>query len=143
MLTDMKKQRKSSVKKRVMQEQPSRKHINKIVNWCVKNYGMSKYNKEFPTIMYRTGKYIDSDPDEIACYDEIEGIMYIKKENHKSLYQLANTIIHEYTHYKQNLHHYDILSRYIPYDEHPMEKEANEIANRDVRKCLREIKSSK
>jgi Zn-dependent peptidase ImmA (M78 family) len=140
---DMKSKRKSSVKKRVAQELPSRKHVNKIIDWCVKNYGRSKYNKEFPTVMYRTAKYMDEDPRTMAYYDEDQGVMYIKKEDHKNLYQLASTIIHEYTHYKQNLHHYNIISMYTPYKEHPMEKEANKIARRDVWKCLREIKSSK
>lgn len=140
---DMKSKRKSSVKKRVRKEKPTRRHVNRIVDWCVKNYGMSKYNKEFPTVMYRTAKYMDEDPRTMAYYDEEEGVMYIKKEDHNSVYQLASTIIHEYTHYKQNLHHYNIISMYTPYKEHPMEKEANEVAKRDAWKCVREIKSLK
>ena len=78
---DMKGKRKS-VKKRVRKEKPTRSHVNKIVDWCIRTYGKSKYNREFPTVMYRTAKYMDEDPRTMAYYDEEDAVMYIKKEDH-------------------------------------------------------------
>ena len=122
---------------RAKRTMPSRKYVNKIFEWCIMTYGRSKHNRTLPEIRYRRGYYPYNDPSTIAFYDG--DMIFIKKEDHKNLYKLANSIIHEYTHYIQNPHHYDVLSKYISYKYHPMEKEANAVANRDTRKCLREI----
>jgi Zn-dependent peptidase ImmA (M78 family) len=118
---------------------PSRKYVNKIFDWCIKTYGKSRFNREFPEIMYRKAEYMNEDPRVMAFYDEEDAVIFINKDDHHNLYQLANSIIHEYTHYKQNQHHYYILSQYLPYSKNPMEIEANEVAKRDARKCIREI----
>ena len=133
------KTKKKPSKKRMNKVLPSRKYVNKILNWCLKTYGKSRYNRWFPEITYRSAKYMDEDPMTMAYYDDHARLIFINKDDHKSLYQLANSIIHEYTHYKQNSHHYQIISQYISYREHPLEIEANAIAKRDTRKCLKEI----
>lgn len=122
---------------------PSRKYVNKIVDWCVKTYGKSKYNRYFPEIKYRKGEYMTEDPRVMAFYDSEDDVIFINKNDHNTVYQLASTIIHEYTHYKQNQTHYDVLSRYLPYHKNPMEIEANKIARRDARKCVKEIMQKK
>lgn len=126
-------------KRRANKLAPSRKYVNKIVDWCVNNYGISKYNKYFPEIQYRSGFYMNEDPMTMAFYDSEDSVIFINKDDHKSMYQLANSIIHEYTHYKQNSRHYDVLSQYLPYHKNPMEIEAKQVAKRDTRKCLKEI----
>ena len=129
------KDKKKPTAKKVM---PTRRSVNRIVDWCVKNYGRSKYNREFPEIQFRSSKSSNEDPNVMAYYDDDEAVIFINKGEHTTLYQLANSIIHEYTHYKQNMRHYNILSMYLPYKKNPMEVEANRIARRDSRKCLRE-----
>lgn len=118
---------------------PSRKYVNKIVDWCYRTYGRSKHNREFPEVQYRKGSYMNEDPNTMAFYDDQDGVIFINKEDHGSLNTLANSIIHEYTHYMQNMKHYDILSQYLPYNRNPLEIEANRVARRDTKKCLREI----
>jgi hypothetical protein len=135
----MKNKKKKPSKTRANKFMPSRKYVNKIFEWCLKTYGKSKYNKEFPEIQYRKASGWDDDPYTMAFYDDSEAVIFIKKGEHPNLSMLANSIIHEYTHYKQNSHHYHILSLYLPYDRNPMEKEANRIASRDTKKCLKEI----
>lgn len=117
---------------------PSRKYVNKIVDWCLKNYGRSKYNRYFPEIQYRKSE----DRSTLAFYDDQDGVIFINKYDHRSLRTLANSIIHEYTHYMQNMKHYDVLSMYLPYHKNPMEIEANRIAKRDAKKCVKEILSA-
>jgi Zn-dependent peptidase ImmA (M78 family) len=75
----------------------------------------------------------------MAYYDDQEGVIFINKDDHKSLNVLVNTMIHEYTHYLQNPHHYHVLSLYLPYTKHPLEIEADKVARRDTKKCLKEI----
>lgn len=132
----MKKARKTTRAKKLA---PSRKYVNKILDWCLQNYGKSKHNKYFPGIKYRSAKYMNEDAMVMAYYDEEEGAIYIKKEDHKNLKDLVGTMIHEYTHYLQNSHHYHVLSLYLPYKNHPLEIEAEKVAKRDTKKCLREI----
>jgi hypothetical protein len=116
---------------------PTRKHINAILNWCVKTYGKSKYNKEFPIVQYKKPDYLTEGA--IAFYDDWEGVIFINKLENKNLYDLTNSILHEYTHYKQNPKHYEILSLYLPYSKNPLEIAADEIAIKDTKKCLKEL----
>lgn len=136
---DMAKSKKKPSKKRANKLAPSRKYVNKILDWCVKTYGKSRHNREFPEIQYRRGIYMNEDPKTMAFYDDHDGVIFINKDDHHSLRTLVNSVIHEYTHYKQNMKHYDILSQYLPYKKNPLEIEANMIARRDTKKCLREI----
>jgi hypothetical protein len=115
----------------------TKSHVNKIFEWCLKTYGKSKYNKTFPVIQFKKPDYTNEDC--AGVYDEIEHTIFINKEQHTTLEDLANSVIHEYTHYKQNMKHYQILALYLDNDKHPMEIEANEIAERDSKKCIKEV----
>jgi hypothetical protein len=75
----------------------------------------------------------------MAFYDEIESTIFIAKDLNKDIKELTNSIIHEYTHYKQNMRHYQILALYLPDHKNPMEIEAERIANKDTKKCIKEL----
>lgn len=116
---------------------PTKKHVNQIFNWCINTYGKSKFNKDIPIIEFKKSDYYTEGC--MAFYDEIEGTIFISKDKNDNLQELANSIIHEYTHYKQNMKHYQVLSLYLTDQKNPMEIEANKIAKRDVKKCLKEV----
>ena len=116
---------------------PTRKHVNMIMKWCIETYGTSKYNKYIPEVQYRKPDHLREDS--MADYDDVDHVIFLNKNANPDLYELANSLIHEYTHYKQNLKHYDILSLYLPYHKNPLEIEANKIANRDAKKCIKEL----
>jgi len=121
-------------------EQPikiTRNHATKILDWCVKTYGKSKFNKIFPTLEFRKSDYYTEDC--MAFYDEIESIIFVSKDKHADLEELVNSIIHEYTHYKQNMRHYQILSLYLPDHKNPLEIEAEKTSKKYTKKCLREV----
>jgi len=122
-----------------MDKQPklTKRHALKIFDWCIEKYGKSKYNRELPEIEFKNGDYYTEGC--MAFYDEIESTIFIDKSMHHDLYELASSIIHEYTHYKQNMRHYQILSLYLPDSKHPMEIEAYKIANKDAKKCVKEL----
>lgn len=120
-----------------LKTKPTRKHINAIMNWCLKTYGKSKHNKLFPTVQYRKPDYLTEGA--LAFYDDWEGLIFVNKLENSNLYELTNCLIHEYTHYKQNSKHYEILSLYLPYNLNPLELEADEVAMRDTKKCLKEL----
>ena len=122
-----------------MDKQPklTKRHALKIFDWCIEKYGKSKYNRELPEIEFKNGDYYTEGY--MAFYDEIESTIFIDKSMHHDLHELASSIIHEYTHYKQNMRHYQILSLYLPDSKHPMEIEAYKIANKDAKKCVKEL----
>ena len=116
---------------------PTRKHVNQILDWCQQTYGKSKFNKDFPVIEYRKPDYYTEEI--MAFYDEIESTIFINKDKNDNLEELINSVIHEYVHYKQNMKHYQILALYLPDNKNPMEIEANKIAKKDTKKCLKEV----
>jgi hypothetical protein len=115
----------------------TRGHATKMLEWCLKTYGKSKFNREFPYLEFRKSDYYTEGC--MAYYDEIDSIIFIDKNQHQTLYELANSIIHEYTHYKQNMRHYQILALYLSDDKNPMEIEAHRVAKKDTKKCLKEV----
>lgn len=118
---------------------PHRGHVDKIYDWCKKKYGRSKYNGRYPDVVFRKGDYYDGE--EWGYYDEIDQCIYINRDKHETLQDLIDTIIHEYTHYLQNMYHYQIIAKYLESDQHPMEIEAESISQRDGPECLKYLES--
>lgn len=114
---------------------PHRGHVDKIYEWCKKRYGRSKHNGRYPDVVFRKGDYYDGE--EWGYYDEVDKCIYINRDKHETLQDLIDTMIHEYTHYLQNMHHYQIIALYLEHDEHPMEIQANAIADKDGIECLK------
>jgi hypothetical protein len=114
---------------------PHRGHVDKIYEWCKKRYGRSKYNGRYPDVVFRKGDYYDGE--EWGYYDEVDKCIYINRDKHETLQDLIDTMIHEYTHYLQNMHHYQIIALYLEHDEHPMEIQANAVADKDGIECLK------
>jgi len=115
----------------------TRKHAVQILEWCIKTYGKSKFNKTFPVLEFKKPDYYTEGC--VAYYDEIESVIFVDKTQNTNLEDLANSIIHEYCHYKQNMRHYQILALYLPDNKNPMEIEAERIAKKDTKKCLKEL----
>lgn len=116
---------------------PTRKHANQILEWCLQKYGKSKFNKTFPIIELKKSDYYTEGC--VAFYDDIDATIFLDKEKNDTIEEMANSIIHEYIHYKQNMKHYQILSMYLPDHKNPMEIEATKIANKDAKKCIKEL----
>ena len=111
-----------------------RGHATKILEWCKKKYGRSKYNGRYPDIAFKKSDYYTGE--DWGYYDEEEQLIFVSKDKHENLEDLVHTIIHEYTHYLQSMHHYQILALYLEHHEHPLEIQAEETANRDTPECM-------
>lgn len=112
-----------------------RGHVDRIYQWCKRKYGRSRYNGRYPDIFFKKPHH---DVEELwGYYDEVEKYIYINSNKHDSIEDLVHTIIHEYTHYLQSMHHYEILAKYIEdHHKHPLEIEADQVADRDSKECL-------
>lgn len=111
-----------------------------VYEWCRKTYGRSKYNGRYPDLTYKKGD--ETNCDHMGEYDFYDNCIFVNSDQIKSLYDLVSTVIHEFTHYKQNMKvDWVILCKYFDQysSDHPLEKEAIEIELRDTPKCMKEL----
>jgi hypothetical protein len=123
----------------------NKSHINrywgeKILKWCIDNLGESKYHDDYPRLMVyikRTeDKYYSNNKYVLGYFDEDDNIIIIFAKKHKSFTSFIGTIIHEYTHYKQNIAgRYDKLLEKSDYNDHPFEVEARKNEEKYIKKC--------
>jgi len=119
---------------------PHRGHVDKIYEWCKNKYGRTKYNGRYPEEVSGKGDYYDGE--EWGYYDEIDQCIYINRDKNETLADLVDTMIHEYTHYLQNMYHYKVISKYLEHHEHPMEISAENAAQKDSQECLKYLENT-
>jgi hypothetical protein len=116
-----------------------------ILQYCIENFGLSRFKDyEIPNI-----KIHDIKPDktkgflktDVAFFNNEKNCITIFKPNVKSFVDFIDSIIHEYTHYKQDLSNYDEMELTYGYYDHPMELEANKIASEHKWKCKDYVKN--
>lgn len=116
----------------------TRFHAVKILEWCKKRYGRGV--KPYPILEFRKPNHLNGEYAQ-GEYDYEDDMIYVNSQMHDSLDELADTIIHEYIHYRYHAKStYYQLDRDYDHDDHPMEKQAESIANRDKKKCVQELK---
>ena len=108
---------------------------NKVIDWCVDEFGLSKYYEHYP--------YIEIDMDEVDLMGEFVGdnneiIVYPNAMDNMD--DFISTVIHEYSHYLQRLSWY---TRYINmgYEgvDNPYEMIAETIAINNRKLCKKEV----
>jgi hypothetical protein len=113
----------------------NRHHALKILDWCGHRYGLSDYQDDFPYLEFR--KTVE----EYGYYEDYENTIYVSSVLNDTVEELASTIIEEYIHYTQDPVKYQKLYKNHSYLDHPMEVEAERIANRDCKICVEELKA--
>ena len=107
----------------------------KVIDWCVDEFGLSKYYEHYP--------YIEIDMDEVDLMGEFVGdnneiIVYPNAMDNMD--DFISTVIHEYSHYLQRLSWY---TRYINmgYEgvDNPYEMIAETIAINNRKLCKKDI----
>ena len=126
----------ASTKLSTLSKYKIRKISNIILKFCQETFGVGR-NKLYPmfSISYRKdmGKYGE--------YDGVDNLIKIFVDTCKTVSMLTSTIIHEWTHSKQNIiGQYNKLLKKFGYENHPMEIEARETEKKWNRKALNYIK---
>jgi hypothetical protein len=107
--------------------------------WCRRKWGKSRYVKGRPGL--RVLKR--SRQDLYGWYNERINLITLRLDWHESPLDLVETVIHEYTHYLQDIAgRYDRLAeayKDLPYEAHPLEKQAYRRQAKWGAKCLAEI----
>lgn len=115
--------------------------LSRTLQWCIIKYGHSKFQDTFPNFSLTSTVTHDMD----GFYEPDENKIYINSRI-KTARCAVSTMIHEYTHYKQNIS--EMYDRYYEvhgynYDNHPYEVAARRIAMRDVDLCIRQTFKNK
>jgi hypothetical protein len=109
-----------------------------VLEWCKKKWGLSKFQDDFPKLRcYKKG----DGGGYYGHFDDENNTIVIYLEPHPTVEDLVETVIHEYTHYKQNVtENYDnYVARYKAYNDNPYEKTANNRATRWKDRCIKDI----
>jgi hypothetical protein len=117
----------------------NRKVIKTALRYCVETFGLSKFNGPVPNIIVKRSRLVGDE----RCrgfYDVSINTIVIFPIAHISFIDVVNTVIHEYTHYLQDLGLYNILYRSFGYWDHPQEIEADKIATEYQWSCKHYIK---
>lgn len=118
----------------------NRSSATKVLEWCKKKYGRSKYNGRYPDLQFKKGDHVTEDV--WGMYDEQDNYIFVNSNEVKTLEDMTSTIIHEYVHYTQNIKvDWKVLSKYFDPEsiDHPLERQAHEVSERDFPTCMQEV----
>jgi len=118
------------------------KFVNEVVKWCFNNMEYPSGHKYYPQVKIC---YYKTKRNRFGDYSSNIRLIRIFINNHFSVEELINTIIHEYTHYldmptQHNQKEYSRYLKQIGYFENPYEINARESADKYTPMCLKEMK---
>ena len=128
-----------NVSRRTVTEEQLNEFFDWVLHWCHKKFGKVK-GKPVPEIEWvwndsRYQKY-----NMLGEYDKDDNIISLRIQGHRNIYNLANTIIHEYVHYMQPTHAnwYERYDTIHGYKKNPYEIEAYHIGDTYAVECAKE-----
>jgi hypothetical protein len=126
---------------------PKSVFVEKVLNWCCINLSHPKNELPRFLINYKKNKKVN------GLYVSAKNELFIYVNNHDSLINFTNTVIHEFIHSRQRneLKHknndpflklYAKFNSEIGYFKNPFEVEARSLAKKFESKCLKDILKS-
>ena len=118
--------------------------VNKIIHhtldWCIDKWGLNgDRDVELDLdITYREHEHYGNTSKAEYCYEDNEIIIY--PNHHSNVRDLIDSIIHEFTHQRQDMSKYIQTLLKSGYQHHPLEIEAMEVAKKYRRDCCCDIK---
>lgn len=112
--------------------------IDFCVIWCVRKFG-DVSGLDIPQIEWEMDSKELGHAGMLGLYDHEENTITLRIKGHRTFYNLAKTIVHEYIHYLQPRvgNWYDRHYRKYGYHDHPYEKEAYYLADLYGTECAR------
>ena len=107
-----------------MPAQINKKTAKLIIKWCQERYGNSQYS-DFSKLHVT----LDSTLPWHGQYFPLKNEIKLNPKKHRSTVSWCSTVIHEYTHFLQDMEKY--LKYRTSYENHPYEKTANNRCERD------------
>ena len=118
------------------------KFVNEVLNWCMNNMDYPTGHKYYPHVKIC---YYKTKRNRFGDYTSNARLIRIFINNHSSVEDLIDTIIHEYTHYLQmpTQEAQKEYNRYLKqkgYYKNPFEINARETADKYTSICMKEMK---
>jgi hypothetical protein len=92
------------------------------IKWCETNIGDKPSRKR--TFKYKVmtlpARYTAS----YGMYDYEKNTLYVFRNHAEDVKMVVRAVLHEYTHFMQNLRHYHTVLQKVGYDKHPLEQQA-------------------
>jgi hypothetical protein len=96
-----------------------RRVVKETIMWCQENLGTKSYGVDFSVRTHR-----NKTSPSYGCYDNARRTIMLHRNNTPTVKMIVRTVLHEYTHYLQNLRWYHNVLSKVGYDKHPQELEA-------------------
>ena len=116
--------------------------VNEVLKWCMKNMAHPTGHKYYPQVKIC---YYKTKRSRFGDYTSNIRLIRIFINNHTSVEELVDTIIHEYTHYlqmptQQDQKEYNRYLKQKGYYKNPFEINARETADKYTTICMKEMK---
>lgn len=110
------------------------------LHWCQKKFGKKK-GKPLPHIEWEWKNRWYQQKNILALYDKEENVVEMRIQGHRTIYNLAETIIHEYIHYLQSTHGnwYERYDKKHGYSKNPYEVEAYHLGGTYCVDCTKAV----
>ena len=96
-----------------------RRVVCETIRWCETNLGTKRYGVKF-CVRTLGNKYTPA----YGMYDGQKRTIYVFRNYAPTVKMVVQSVLHEYTHYLQNLRWYNNVLSKVGYEEHPQEVEA-------------------
>lgn len=96
--------------------------VQAVIDWMHINVGEKKW--KYRTFEFTVRKLPRGYTPAYGCYDPVINKMFIFHNYCKDVKMIIKSVLHEYTHYLQNLRYYDKVLKKVGYNKHPLEKQA-------------------
>ena len=112
-----------------------RRLVCETIKWCETNLGTKSYKVDY-SVRTLGEKYTPA----YGCYDFNKRTIYVFRNYAPTVKMVVRSVLHEYTHYLQNLRWYNNVLQKVGYDKHPQEVEAR-VVETMYSICWNEIKN--
>ena len=98
-----------------------RKVVCEAIKWCETNIG-TKHKRR--ALKFRVLTLPDRYTPAYGMYDPRNNTLYVFRNHAKDVKMVIRSVLHEYTHFMQNLRYYTSVLNKVGYHKHPLEQQA-------------------